>query len=78
MACTCSFCGKSTNEVAVMIAGPGGIFICDQCVELCGTILLEHMRQARVVEIRTAAAAGPAANAPDKTVVNPLQFGGAE
>lgn len=31
----CSFCLKSQHEVAKMIAGPGGIFICDECVALC-------------------------------------------
>ncbi|HMP72526.1 MAG TPA: ATP-dependent Clp protease ATP-binding subunit ClpX [Kiritimatiellia bacterium] len=34
----CSFCGKGQNDVARLIAGPG-VFICDQCVELCGTLL---------------------------------------
>jgi hypothetical protein len=31
----CSFCLKSQHEVAKLIAGPGGIFICDECVGLC-------------------------------------------
>jgi hypothetical protein len=31
----CSFCGKSQHEVANLIAGPGLIFICDECVGLC-------------------------------------------
>jgi ATP-dependent Clp protease ATP-binding subunit ClpX len=31
----CSFCGKSQDEVAKLIAGPGALFICDECVELC-------------------------------------------
>ena len=30
----CSFCGKSKHEVRRMVAGPG-VFICDECVELC-------------------------------------------
>jgi ATP-dependent Clp protease ATP-binding subunit ClpX len=30
----CSFCGKSTSEVEVIIAGPC-VFICNECVELC-------------------------------------------
>lgn len=36
----CSFCGKEQNEVKRLIAGPG-VFICDECVELCNTILEE-------------------------------------
>jgi ATP-dependent Clp protease ATP-binding subunit ClpX len=31
----CSFCLKSQHEVAKLIAGPGWIFICDECVSLC-------------------------------------------
>ena len=31
----CSFCLKSQHEVAKLIAGPGFIFICDECVHLC-------------------------------------------
>ena len=31
----CSFCGKSQHEVAKLIAGPGALFICDECVGLC-------------------------------------------
>ncbi len=35
----CSFCGKSHNEVRKMIAGPGGVHICDSCVGVCKTII---------------------------------------
>lgn len=31
----CSFCGKSERDVAKLAAGPGGVHICDQCVEAC-------------------------------------------
>jgi ATP-dependent Clp protease ATP-binding subunit ClpX len=31
----CSFCGKSQHDVEKLIAGPGAIFICDDCVGLC-------------------------------------------
>jgi ClpX C4-type zinc finger len=31
----CSFCGKSQHEVQKLVAGPGWIFICDECVGLC-------------------------------------------
>ncbi len=31
----CSFCGKSEKQVAKLAAGPGGIHICDECVEAC-------------------------------------------
>ena len=31
----CSFCGKEKSKVKKLIAGPDGVFICDECVELC-------------------------------------------
>jgi len=34
----CSFCGKSQEEVRTLVAGPG-VFICDECVHLCQTIV---------------------------------------
>jgi ATP-dependent protease Clp ATPase subunit len=34
----CTFCGKSCEEVAKLIAGPS-VFICDECVELCNDII---------------------------------------
>lgn len=40
----CSFCGKSQEEVNKIIAGPG-VYICDECVELCSTIIKsEHKK----------------------------------
>lgn len=36
----CSFCNKPQNEVATLIAGPG-VYICDECVELCRSIIDE-------------------------------------
>jgi ATP-dependent protease Clp ATPase subunit len=34
----CSFCGKSQTEVYTLVAGPG-VFICDECVQLCQSII---------------------------------------
>ncbi|MBQ2675775.1 MAG: ATP-dependent protease ATP-binding subunit ClpX [Clostridia bacterium] len=31
----CSFCGKTDNQVRQMVAGANGVFICDECIELC-------------------------------------------
>ncbi len=36
---TCSFCNRSQEQVNRLIAGPGQVFICDECVELCREIL---------------------------------------
>jgi ATP-dependent Clp protease ATP-binding subunit ClpX len=37
----CSFCFKSQHEVKKLIAGPAGVFICDECVELCNQIIAD-------------------------------------
>ena len=39
----CSFCGKTQDQVRKMIAGTGNVFICDECIELCGEILEEEL-----------------------------------
>ncbi len=38
----CSFCGKGQEEVRRLIAGPGSVYICDECVELCREIIDEE------------------------------------
>ncbi len=40
---TCSFCGKSQDEVKKLIAGPA-VYICDECIELCNDIIAEEIR----------------------------------
>jgi len=41
---TCSFCGKPQHQVHKLIAGPG-VYICDECVELCNEIVDEEQEQ---------------------------------
>ena len=38
----CSFCGKSQDEVRKLIAGPEGVFICNECVDICVGIIEEE------------------------------------
>ena len=38
----CSFCGKGQTSVKRLIAGPGRVFICDECVRLCQQIMTEE------------------------------------
>ncbi len=38
----CSFCHRSQDEVQRLIAGPDGVFICDECVQLCQEVLEEE------------------------------------
>ncbi len=41
----CSFCGKTQEQVRRLIAGPGGVYICDECIELCREIIEEEAAQ---------------------------------
>ena len=43
----CSFCGKSQYQVKRLIAGPEGVYICDECVETCAEIVEEEVYQAQ-------------------------------
>ena len=38
----CSFCGKPQDSVKKLIAGPNGVFICDECIKICDSILEEY------------------------------------
>ncbi len=40
----CSFCGKSQKQVKKLIAGPG-VYICDECIELCNEIIEEELSE---------------------------------
>ena len=37
----CSFCDKTQSQVKRLIAGPDRVFICDECVTVCGQIVAE-------------------------------------
>ncbi len=41
----CSFCGRYKDEVGKIIAGPNGIYICDDCIDLCNRIILEDIME---------------------------------
>lgn len=38
----CSFCNKTQDQVRKLIAGPAGVYICDECVEICADIIEEE------------------------------------
>ena len=42
----CSFCGKTQDQVRKLIAGPNGIYICDECVDICADIIEEEYDEA--------------------------------
>ena len=46
----CSFCGKSQKQVKKLIAGPG-VYICDECIDLCNEIIEEELQQSAEVQL---------------------------
>src|SRR5690554_6008837 len=46
----CSFCGKTQKQVVKLIAGPG-VYICDECIELCNEIIEEELNEDLGLEI---------------------------
>ena len=47
----CSFCGKSKDEVRRLIAGPDGVFICDDCVDICKAMVDETNEKDKTAEV---------------------------
>ena len=41
----CSFCNKAQDQVRKMIAGPGNVYICDECVDICSDIIEEEYEE---------------------------------
>ena len=46
----CSFCNKTQSQVRKLIAGPAGVYICDECVDICADILEEELEDEEVEE----------------------------
>ena len=42
----CSFCGRSEHEAYFLIPSPTGMYICDNCVEMCNDIIAEYTHKA--------------------------------
>ena len=49
----CSFCGKSQKQVKKLIAGPG-VYICDECIDLCNEIIEEELAMPSGAAVRRA------------------------
>lgn len=47
----CSFCGKSQDQVRKLVAGPG-VYICDECIDLCTEIVEEELGNEEEVEFK--------------------------
>lgn len=46
----CSFCNKTEDQVRKLIAGPNGIYICDECVDICAEIIEEELEEEYAAE----------------------------
>lgn len=51
---TCSFCGKTSRDVGPMVEGPGEVYICANCVELCQNIFRQERRRVSAVSAQLA------------------------
>jgi ATP-dependent Clp protease ATP-binding subunit ClpX len=47
----CSFCGKTQKQVKKLIAGPG-VYICDECIDLCNEIIVEELSEANTLGLQ--------------------------
>lgn len=47
----CSFCNKTQGQVRKLIAGPAGVYICDECVDICADILEEELEDDEIEEV---------------------------
>ncbi|QQE73333.1 ATP-dependent protease ATP-binding subunit ClpX [Brevibacillus composti] len=47
----CSFCGKSQEQVRKLVAGPG-VYICDECIELCNEIVQEELGTEEEIDMK--------------------------
>jgi ClpX C4-type zinc finger len=64
----CSFCGKAQTEVKTLVAGPG-VFICDECVELCQSIIAKEAATQAPQEVQNSLSPD---NAPTENLLNTL------
>lgn len=46
----CSFCNKTQDQVKKLIAGPAGVYICDECIDICSEILEEEFEEEETAE----------------------------
>jgi ribosome-binding protein aMBF1 (putative translation factor) len=64
----CSFCGKAQTEVKTLVAGPG-VFVCDECVELCRQVIQKRKRKPATREVANSLLPE---NAPTETLLKTL------
>ena len=60
----CSFCNKAQSQVRKLIAGPAGVYICDECIDICADILEEELEDEEQEET----------SRPDINLLKPMQI----
>ncbi len=60
----CSFCNKTQGQVRKLIAGPAGVYICDECIDICADILEEELEDDEIAE----------ASHPEINLLKPIQI----
>ena len=48
----CSFCGRNENQVDKLIAGPTGVYICDECIDMCVDIMEEEYEKEQALGVK--------------------------
>ncbi|ASS74899.1 ATP-dependent protease ATP-binding subunit ClpX [Tumebacillus algifaecis] len=64
----CSFCGKTQDQVRKLVAGPG-VYICDECIELCNEIVEEELGEEEEFEMKDIPKPGEIRNILDQYVI---------
>jgi len=71
----CTFCEKRRHHVASLIAGPPGVYICNECIEICNSILQEEQRRAPGTRAATGTTGGETATAtPADQLPTPIEI----
>jgi ATP-dependent Clp protease ATP-binding subunit ClpX len=74
----CTFCEKRRHHVASLIAGPPGVYICNECIEICNSILQEEQRRtpdgALAARSRSSVRPEPAAQAKARRLPTPIEI----
>ncbi|MDA1265960.1 MAG: ATP-dependent Clp protease ATP-binding subunit ClpX [Planctomycetota bacterium] len=70
----CTFCEKPRHQVASLIAGPPGVYICNECIEICNSILQEEQRRHPDGQLARRGTRPEAAPAKDDQLPTPIEL----
>jgi len=70
----CTFCEKRRHHVASLIAGPPGVYICNECIEICNSILQEEQRRTPGVPLGSGGAAAAGAASATRRLPTPIEI----